>query len=193
MLSVLQERTECSKELPAELLSKVIVGPRQLDFGKISPALPATQHFVVKNTLNNAVHVVLDTSSLEELSCTSPASQVIPAGATAKFQLSLRCHDVQLLKEKIQYCINGCHIQSVDVVAEVVAVTLELSNEELMFSFSLDNWDNYVEKVEYDGSNLLLIVQCCVRQMALTGHVSHSVKLIVCIRRSHEALSEASD
>lgn len=37
--------------------------------------------------------------------------------------------------------------QSIEVLAEVVAVTLELSCEELMFSFSLDNWDNYVEQV----------------------------------------------
>eukprot|EP00878_Enallax_costatus_P027731 GHUV01029880.1.p1 GENE.GHUV01029880.1~~GHUV01029880.1.p1 ORF type:complete len:262 (+),score=98.63 GHUV01029880.1:1719-2504(+) len=37
-------------------------------------------------------------------------------------------------------------MQSIDVVAEVVAVTLELSTEELMFAFSLDNWDDYVEK-----------------------------------------------
>lgn len=149
----MQERADCSRELPPEQLSKVTVGPRQLDFGKVSPAMPAIQHFVVTNPLSTAIHVVLDTSNLEELSCTSPASQVIPAGSTGKFQLSLRCHDVQLLKDKLQYCINGCHIQTVDVVAEVIAVTLELSREELMFAFSLDNWDNYVEKVQKQKIN----------------------------------------
>ena len=38
-------------------------------------------------------------------------------------------------------------LQSLDVLAEVVAVTLELSCEELLFGFSLDNWDDYVEQV----------------------------------------------
>jgi hypothetical protein len=38
------------------------------------------------------------------------------------------------------------------VLAEVVAVTLELSCEELLFGFSLDNWDDYVEQVRTLGS-----------------------------------------
>jgi hypothetical protein len=107
----LQERAECSAELSAAQLSKVVVGPRCIDFGKASPALPSSQHFVVTNHLNTAIHVVLDLCGVEGLSCSIPAAQVIPAGGTAKFQLALHCHDVQVLKEKIQYCINGCHMQ----------------------------------------------------------------------------------
>lgn len=102
---------ECSAELSPAQMSKIVVGPRQLDFGKVSPAQPAVQHFVVTNHLNTAVHVVLDLGVLEGLSCSGPASQVIPAGNTAKFALALQCHDVQVLKEKIKYCINGCHMQ----------------------------------------------------------------------------------
>jgi hypothetical protein len=43
-------------------------------------------------------------------------------------------------------------LQSLDVLAEVVAVTLELSCEELLFGFSLDNWDDFVEQVCTLGS-----------------------------------------
>jgi hypothetical protein len=38
-------------------------------------------------------------------------------------------------------------LQPLLVTADVVPVTLEVSDEELMFSFSLDNWDDYVEQV----------------------------------------------
>ncbi|KAF6261116.1 hypothetical protein COO60DRAFT_1637017 [Scenedesmus sp. NREL 46B-D3] len=141
-----QERAECSAELNDAQLSKVVVGPRCIDFGKASPALPSSQCFVVTNHLSTAIHVVLDLCGFEGLSCSSPAAQVIPAGSTAKFQLALHCHEVQVLKERIQYCINGCHMQSLDVLAEVVAVTLELSCDELLFGFSLDNWDDFAEQ-----------------------------------------------
>lgn len=33
------------------------------------------------------------------------------------------------------------------MTADVVPVTLEVSDEELLFSFSLDNWDDHVEQV----------------------------------------------
>lgn len=44
-------------------------------------------------------------------------------------------------------CLLWLPLQSLDVLAEVVAVTLELSCEELLFGFSLENWDDYVEQV----------------------------------------------
>lgn len=33
------------------------------------------------------------------------------------------------------------------MTADVVPVTLDVSDEELMFTFSLDNWDDHVEQV----------------------------------------------
>jgi hypothetical protein len=56
-------------------------------------------------------------------------------------------------------------LQSLDVLAEVVAVTLELSCEELLFGFSLDNWDNYVEQV---GILLYAVVLCTTLQPQLS-------------------------
>jgi hypothetical protein len=40
-------------------------------------------------------------------------------------------------------------VQPLEVLADVVAVTLHLSSEELLFSFSLDNWDEFVEQVSH--------------------------------------------
>jgi hypothetical protein len=107
---VAQERAETSMALSAEHLSKLVVSPRQLDFGKVSPALPAMAWWVITNTLGTAIHVVLDLHNVQELTCSTP-SQVIPPGATAKFELVLRCQDIQQLKERVQYCINGSSMQ----------------------------------------------------------------------------------
>ncbi|KAF8055917.1 CFAP47 [Scenedesmus sp. PABB004] len=146
-----QERAECAAELAPGQLSKVAVGPRALSFGKVSPALPATEALVVSNGLAAAIHVALDLSALDGLlSVAGPAAQVVPAGGAAKFELVLRCHDVQQVRERLEYCINGVHMQSLDVAADVVAVTLDLSAEELLFAFSddagADAWADCVEQ-----------------------------------------------
>lgn len=104
-----QERTACSALLTAEQLSGLTVAPRQLDFGKLSPASPGQQHFLVTNPLATPIHIVLNMSAIEGLSCSGPCSQVVPAGGTAKFVVQLHCHDTLKLKEQIQYVVNGCH------------------------------------------------------------------------------------
>lgn len=38
-------------------------------------------------------------------------------------------------------------LQSILVSADVVPVTLDVSDEELVFTFSVDNWDDHVEQV----------------------------------------------
>jgi hypothetical protein len=107
----LQERTACSAALTPEQLSSLTVAPRQLDFGKLSPASPGQQPFLVTNPLPGPIHVVLNLSAIEGLSCVGPCSQVIPGGGTAKFVVQLHCHDTQHLKDNIQYVINSCHFQ----------------------------------------------------------------------------------
>jgi hypothetical protein len=107
----LQERTACSSPLTPEQLSSLTVAPRQLDFGKLSPASPGQQCLLVTNPLAAPIHIVLNLSAIEGLSCNGPCSQVVPAGGTAKFVVQLHCHDTQHLKEHIQYVINGCQFQ----------------------------------------------------------------------------------
>lgn len=108
---VLQERTACSAALTTEQLSSLVVAPRQLDFAKLSSAAPGQQHFLVTNPLTSPVHVVLNLSTVEGLSCVGPCSQVVPAGSSAKFLMQLHCHDTRHVEENIQYVINGCHFQ----------------------------------------------------------------------------------
>lgn len=81
-----------------------------LDFGTLCPGLAGAQPFLVTNALASPVHVALDVAAVEGLSCAGPASQVVPPGGSAKFELTLRCHDVQSLRGRVAYVVNGCHL-----------------------------------------------------------------------------------
>jgi hypothetical protein len=50
-------------------------------------------------------------------------------------------HDLRLL-----LCM-----QPLLVAADVVPVTLDVSDEELLFTFSLDNWDDHVQQASVPG------------------------------------------
>lgn len=140
------EAAQCSAVLSSEQLAQIVVGPKVIDFGKVSLAMQATQHFTVYNPLRQAVRVVLDLRQLHELVETKHVSQVIPPGCTGKFPIVFQCHDVRSFLESVDYCINGCCFHSFEVAAQVVPVTLDLSTEELHFSYSLDNWEPYVDQ-----------------------------------------------
>lgn len=71
----------------------------------------------------------------------------LDAGSRAKFPVTLSPLEPHIISERIEYCINGSHMLSFGVTANVSAVNVELSSEELTFEFSLDKWDDYVEKV----------------------------------------------
>lgn len=85
------EHAECSEALSEAELRSLIVGPKVVDFGKVSPALAATQYFVVKNPLGRAIQVVLDLQAVPELSKSAPVSQVIPAGESSMTTVNAGC------------------------------------------------------------------------------------------------------
>ena len=89
--------------------------PRTVEFGKVSTAQPALSHFVVTNTLHRALHIALDLSRVPELAGSAPLEQVLPAGATGKFPLTLRCHDVRTIRERCEFCVNGAHFAPLEV------------------------------------------------------------------------------
>lgn len=84
--------------------------------------------------------------TVEELDKTEVTSMCIPPYKSAVYPIKLSVNSVQLFKQKMEYVINGMHIFSVDVVAEVVPVTLETSEEHLNFAFSAGNWAQYIER-----------------------------------------------
>ena len=159
------ERADCAAELAPADLARLRVAPRVLDFGRVSTAAVAEAALVVTNPLARAVHIALDTSRVPELSGGSvssggasgassgsgtaraaPLAQVVPAGATAKFPLSLRAREFRALREALDVCVNGAHFFAVEVAADARPVAAELSAAELDFAFGLDDWGSAVEQ-----------------------------------------------
>ncbi|DBA78771.1 TPA: putative protein fap47 [Trebouxia sp. C0004] len=142
-----EEQEQCSCQLTAQAVSQVAVGPRLLDFGKVSAASRNVRYLAVSNPLVHSIHVVLALAQLPELNTTEPVSQVIPAGSTAKFPIVFSDSRVQHFQQTVEYVVNGCHIFTFQVRASVVAVTLDLTEEELFFQFGMDNWSAFVDQV----------------------------------------------
>ena len=59
-----------------QAVSQVAVGPRLLDFGKVSAASRNTRYLAVTNPLLQNIHVVLAVANLPELRDSEPVSQV---------------------------------------------------------------------------------------------------------------------
>ncbi len=62
-----------------QAVSQVAVGPRLLDFGKVSAASRNVRYLAVSNPLLQSIHVVLALAHLPELKDTEPVSQVCPS------------------------------------------------------------------------------------------------------------------
>ena len=84
--------------------------------------------------------------TVEELDKTEVTSICIPGNRTVTFPLKLSVPDVQAFKTQMDYCINGSHMFKIDIVADVVPVTLDTSEDHLNFAFRADNWAQYIEK-----------------------------------------------
>lgn len=92
--------------------------------------------------------------SVNELDKTEATSVCLPPGKTAALPLVLNVPNVQNYKQTVDYVINGMHIYSLTVVADVVPVSLEPSKEHLNFQFDPAVWSGYVEQtVLFDNPN----------------------------------------
>ncbi|KAL3150262.1 hypothetical protein ABBQ32_000114 [Trebouxia sp. C0010 RCD-2024] len=142
-----EEQEQCTRQLSAQAVAQIAVGPRLLDLGKVSAASKNTCYLAVTNSSMQSIHVVLAVANLPELKDSEPVSQVIPPNSTAKFPVVFQASKVQHYQETVEYVVNGCHIFTFQVRANVVAVTLDMSEEELFFQFGMDNWSAYVDQV----------------------------------------------
>ncbi len=59
----------------------------------------------------------------------------------------LQAGEIRSVNEKVEYVVNANHVLSFPLSADIVPVNLDFSAEDLSFQFSLDNWDQAVEKV----------------------------------------------
>ncbi|GMH42119.1 hypothetical protein BSKO_10038 [Bryopsis sp. KO-2023] len=77
------EKRLCGMALSPSEITKLVMGPAIVDFGRVSASSNNTQYFFVQNTLMQPIHIVLDIKSIPEFRYTRHTSQIIPAGATS--------------------------------------------------------------------------------------------------------------
>eukprot|EP00762_Andalucia_godoyi_P000316 ANDGO_03161.mRNA.1 hypothetical protein H310_00289 len=128
------EARECATLLSPKELMQISYGPKVLDFGTLSVYSKLTKSFSVLNHLSTSVLVSL-LSEREELSQSSPWSQVIPPNGTAGFDITL-CSDIaQTFQQTVYFTVNGHHRLKFLVYAEIVPIDVRLSSEEVLFRF----------------------------------------------------------
>lgn len=128
------EVRECSSPLENWQLSLISVGPRMLDFGTIYVRSQVTKSFSVFNDLPQAVLVSITYDS-EELSRSSPLSQVVPSAQAGGFDVTMCAVQPQSIQRQIVYTINGLHSFKLLVHAEITPVQINVSRSELAFRF----------------------------------------------------------
>jgi hypothetical protein len=80
-------------------------------------------------------------ATCHELNGSGPASQVIPSGGIAGFDIQLTSSEVQDFAERVEYVINGNHTFMFNVEANIRPIACEIRPEVLKFEFPDDSTD----------------------------------------------------
>ena len=86
------------------------------------------------------------TNAQEEMADATPMSQVIPAGATTGFDICFFSPLQQDFQQSFNYRINGHHTYNITVAAEVVPISVELSQDLVEFQFPESSTETYLTK-----------------------------------------------
>ncbi|XP_052708553.1 cilia and flagella-associated protein 47-like isoform X1 [Crassostrea angulata] len=125
------EKADCSKWLSPQQLHQVVIGPATLDFDKVCLRSVVTRNLSIINNLDQYIHIVAEIDC-RELRQSSPLSQVVPPKSKANLPIVFESNVKGNFQRSVSYTVNGFYKHHVTVVAEVVAVSLELSTEELV-------------------------------------------------------------
>eukprot|EP01049_Picozoa_sp_SAG25_P000345 SAG25_NODE_11_length_28117_cov_24.264901_6_plen_2767_part_00 len=139
-----QEIHDCSTPLNPEDLHHIHSGPREMNFGLVCVQSVTKKSFSLTNEMNRSILVALSYES-EDIQTTT-ASQVIPPGSTAGFDIIFQSNHIKTVREMVTYTINGAHSYRFVVKATVIPITLELGQDSLDFSFADDNLEPYVQE-----------------------------------------------
>lgn len=132
------EINECNRTLtPAQQLM-VVASHQTINIGQISVFATVVKSFTIENNLQQHILVSLN-YEYEELSKSSPISQVIPPKQTAGFDLKFTSHKPQNFMKTIQYQINGRHTYSFTFIAQVIPIDLQINQAFVEFRFSPDS------------------------------------------------------
>lgn len=137
------EVRDCSAALENWQLSLISVGPRVLDFGNVYVRSQKVKSFSVFNDLPQAVLISMQYDA-EELSRSSPVSQVVPSAQAAGFDVTICSSIPQSFQRQVVYTINGMHAFKLLVKAEITPVIIKMSRAELHFRFQEESLDRTI-------------------------------------------------
>ncbi|CAM9172605.1 unnamed protein product [Choristocarpus tenellus] len=135
------EVRDCTTVVSPEALHQVELHFRTIDFGQVTLGSSNARNSAITNKLQHSILVELLGTGLPELLGSGPAAQVIPAGATAGFDINFKCNTEQLFRKALQYSINKSAIQQFGVVAHTIPVSLELDQDEIDLEFAEDDME----------------------------------------------------
>jgi hypothetical protein len=135
------EIVDCSMYLEPDDLHCVSAGPKVLNFGKVNVNSINKKSFFVTNDLPQQVLAELKFVEIEELSQSTPESQVLPCGVTGGFDIWFTPTEAQDFQATVTYVINGQHTFKFTVLAQVLPITVDLSRKKIHFEFEESNFD----------------------------------------------------
>lgn len=133
-----QEINDCARTLtPAQQLM-VNASHEKLDLGTVSVFSVNSKPFSISNNLQQYVLVNLQIDC-EELSETSPLTQVIPPHTVTNFDIKFTSKKPMNFLYTVHYIVNGHHSNTFSVAAQVVPIEVQLSRSLIEFRFAPDS------------------------------------------------------
>jgi hypothetical protein len=136
---------DCTSELQIEDQRLVAASHTVVNFNEVCYTSHNWKNFAVTNSLQRPVLISL--SMLEgEIKDTTPPSQVVPAGATANFDLAFYAKDIGKFKRAFMWTVNSQHQHKVTVVGEVMPIELTFDKTQLDMAFLEDSLEPFVDR-----------------------------------------------
>jgi hypothetical protein len=133
-----QEVTECTRLLtPAQQLL-VVASHQTINFGQTSVFSHVVRSFTIQNDLMQNIIVTIN-YEFDELSASTPVSQVIPPRSIGGFDVAFMSRRPINFMKTISYSINGHHNYHVNVSGNVIPIEMQLSRSLIEFRFSPDS------------------------------------------------------
>ena len=131
-----KERQECSSFLNPKQIMQIATNPSQMRFGPVCIQSDISKSFSISNGTMQNLMVRIELHGDKPLEKSTPTTQVVPAGATAGFDMTLYLEATIAVDTKFTYVINEHHSFDVGVTAEAVPVMLNMSREKIHFAFA---------------------------------------------------------
>lgn len=128
-----EEKNDCAIKLTPKHISKLLYGPKSIDFGEMTVFATSKKSFAVRNTLNH--HILVELATKSETLLIEPQSQVIPPMQTGGFQVIFSGRIPQTIQETIFFSVNSSQRIKFITMAELVPTRVSLSSQEIEFKF----------------------------------------------------------